>query len=100
MNKIENINMREIANFDNINYLIIDLRKEAAFKKFHIKNAVNIPYESILNREIEIPNGKTLILYCEHGGVSIIAAKVLLKRGYKVINTIGGVTAYKKQMNL
>ena len=98
MNQIENINMREIKNYDNTNYLIIDLRNEVEYKKFHIKNAVNIPYESILNREMEIPKSKTLVLYCEHGGVSIIAAKVLLKRGYKVINTIGGITAYKKLM--
>ena len=45
--------------------------------------------------EVELPKNKTLVLYCEHGGVSVIAAQRLFKRGYLVINTIGGYSAYK-----
>lgn len=99
METIENISMREIGNFVNrMGYLIIDLRSQRDYKEFHIETAVNIPYESIANGEVELPNNKILVLYCQHGGVSIVAAKRLMKKGYRVINTIGGMSAYEKNI--
>lgn len=97
METIENISMREIERYiNNSEYMVIDLRSPGDYMKYHIDGAVNIPYESLINGEIELPHRKKAVLYCEHGGVSIMAAKKLMRKGYIVINTIGGITAYKR----
>ena len=97
MKSIENISMREIEKYINkMEYMIIGLRERKDYIKYHIEGAVNIPYESVINESIYIPYNKKLVLYCEHGGVSIMAAKKLMKRGYEVINTLGGITAYER----
>lgn len=97
MGTIENVSIREIDKYiGDGRYLIADVRSEADYQKSHIEGAVNISYKSIENGETELPRNKIIVLYCEHGGVSIMAAKKLYRRGYRVINTLGGFAAYEK----
>lgn len=98
METIKNISMREIGDYaNNDGYLIVDVRNMRDYKKFHIDGAISVPYDYIERGEVRLPQDKTLVLYCEHGGVSIMAAKRLFKEGYSVINTIGGMAAYRKR---
>lgn len=97
MNTIININIRNIDNYiGDSRYVIMDVRNEAEYKKHHIDGAVNIPYRLIEYDEAELDKNKIYVIYCEHGGVSIMAAKKLFKKGYQVINTIGGLVAYDR----
>ena len=73
---------------------IIDLRMPEEYRRCHIKGAVNIPYGR-LGQCRELPRGRTLVLYCERGAVSMVAAKELA-RGYRVKTVIGGIHAYRE----
>lgn len=76
------------------NAFVIDLRTPEEYRRHHIRGAVNIPYASLGNCR-ELPRDKSLILYCERGAVSMVAAKELAARGYRVKTVIGGIHAYR-----
>ena len=97
MNTIININIRNIDSYiGDDKYIILDVRNQEEYRKNHIDGAINIPYRQIENDEMELDKNKIYVIYCEHGGVSIMAAKKLFKRGCQVINTIGGLAAYER----
>ena len=74
-------------------YAVIDLREPRDFRRLHIKGAVCIPYEELESRVHYLKN-QTLVLYCERGGASLMAAKELSEKGYHVISLIGGIQSY------
>ena len=58
--------------------VIIDLRDSAAYRRGHVRNAVNIPYRELeeylekkQDQKYRFPKDKLLILYCDRGGASI-----------------------------
>lgn len=73
---------------------IIDLRESAKFSKSHIKGAVNMPYDEF-NYEGNLPKEKILVLYCDRGNASLLTARELAKRGFKVRSVTGGFSAYR-----
>lgn len=78
---------------DNKRAFIIDLRKAADFDRGHIKGAVSVPYQG--GRFVfRPPKGKEIILYCERGSLSLMAARELVRDGYRVRSVIGGMHAY------
>lgn len=79
---------------DQKNVYIIDLRTEREFEKEHIRNARCIPYTGGLFPVI-LPKQYEIILYCERGSLSLLAAKELAREGYRVRSVIGGIHAYR-----
>lgn len=75
------------------NAFIIDLRTPQEYMQRHIERAVNIPYQRLKACQ-SLPKDMTLIVYCERGSVSMVAARELAARGYKVKTVIGGIHAY------
>lgn len=57
--------------------------------------AINLPMAKIEKGQVTLPKNKTLIVYCETGGASTQAARLLDEMGYKVINCVGGLKNYK-----
>ena len=74
--------------------LIIDLREREAYAHSNVKGAVNMPYAEI-DEHTTFPNGKTLVLYCDRGGASLLLARQLAKLGYRTRSVIGGFEAYR-----
>lgn len=74
--------------------LIIDLRAEKDYAKSHIRGAVNIPYEGGIFR-FRPPRDRDVVLYCERGSLSLIAARELAREGYRVRSVIGGLHMYR-----
>lgn len=74
--------------------LIIDLREPEAYAAGHVRTAVNVPYAKI-EENADFPKGKTLVLYCDRGGASMMAAKQLARMGYRTRSVIGGFEAYR-----
>lgn len=74
-------------------YVIIDIRSPKEFRERHIKGAVCIPYERLFQQARLLKN-RTLILYCDRGGLSLKAAKELQEMGYRVKSVVGGIEAY------
>lgn len=50
--------------FDKGDAVFIDTRSESAFQNEHIKGAINIPWKEVEKRYKEIPQDKTIVVYC------------------------------------
>ena len=83
--------------------VLIDVRDHEDDVRSHIPGAVNIPYEEIQNRipqMRELTRPRTgggsvfLILYCERGNTSLLAARDLCRAGFSVKNVHGGISGY------
>lgn len=94
--RFHNINIRNILS-EALNYggIIVDVRSQEDFAESHIPMAINLPLEEIQNGNISLPKGKVILVYCENGGSSALAARILSEKGYRVINTIGGLREYR-----
>lgn len=94
--RFHNISIRNILS-EALNYggIIVDVRSNEEFAKGHIPMAINLPLEDIQCGNFSLPKNKVLLLYCENGGKSSHAARLLSERGFTVINTVGGVKEYK-----
>lgn len=77
-------------------YIIIDVRTESEYQQGHIKNAINIPNESIDESVSEILTDKDqlLLVYCRSGNKSKQASEKLAKLGYSNIYEFGGISDF------
>ncbi len=73
---------------------LIDLRSEDSFREEHIRHARNYPIAYIEDWKDKIPAG--VILYCEHGNQSLLAARKLRGRRGTVYTLTGGYQAYRE----
>ena len=75
--------------------ILVDLRTPEAFQKGHIPGAVNIPYRQMQMKSISAFNREMVILYCDRGNQSLLAARDLQKRGIAAFSIYGGFLAYR-----
>lgn len=55
-----------------------------------------MPYEEFEEMQTyDFPKGKILVLYCDRGGASLQAARILARNGYKTKTVIGGMKEYR-----
>ena len=73
---------------NNNNPIIIDVRTKDEYNERHIKNSINIPLASI--NSINYNKETIIILYCNYGEQSKVAAKELYNLGYTNIYTLDG----------
>jgi len=74
---------------------IIDVRSEAEYAGGHIDGSRNIPLTHLDERFGEIPRGKPIVVHCEGGYRSAIAASLLQQLGRKdVHDMVGGFKAW------
>lgn len=76
-------------------YILIDLRDYADYRRGHIPTAINIPYDDLMNNMNQLDKGRKYILYCDRGSMSMLASKELCTLGYSVLNVYGGIHAYR-----
>ena len=76
----------------------MDVRDVFAFEKSHIKGAIHLPQEILLQQINSIPTNRTLIVYDETGKKGHQALRTLLGAGFKdVTNISGGHTSLQRQ---
>lgn len=93
--KFDMIAPRELDQYvEDRSSFIIDLRSPEEYVSRHIKGAVNIPYEKLENCRL-LPYDMILVLYCERGSVSLVAAKELAEKGYQVKSVTSGIHSYR-----
>lgn len=95
---IENISSEELDIYiseKRSDMVLVDVRNSDKFMKKRIKGAINIPYDNIIDEKYSLPRRKTIIVYCDRGGTSMLAAKYLVSKGYTVKNVVGGITNYR-----
>ena len=75
--------------------VFVDLRQPEQYMEDHLPGAYNYPYEQLAEWENRLPMGRRIIFYCEHGNLSLMAAKRLARHGYHVAALLGGVECFK-----
>jgi len=74
-------------------FVILDVRTEQEFQEEHIAGAILIPYSEIRGPvEDKLPDKNAVILvYCQSGRRSAIAAQTLANMGYRNVYNFGGI---------
>lgn len=72
---------------------LVDVRQPLAYQYEHIEGAVNLPQDQIADTaETMFPDkNQVIILYCDYGGVSKVAAEDMVDMGYTNIIEFDGL---------
>ena len=54
--------------------ILIDVREADSYREYHYPNARNLPYEKIDQWMHRLPKNRPLVLYCDYGSTSLLAA--------------------------
>ena len=77
---------------------LLDVRIAATYDSEHIPGAINIPVKELEGRLDELDPSKEIIVYCQVGGSSAIAADILVQNGFEDVYSItGGINAWKQK---
>jgi DMSO/TMAO reductase YedYZ molybdopterin-dependent catalytic subunit/glyoxylase-like metal-dependent hydrolase (beta-lactamase superfamily II)/rhodanese-related sulfurtransferase len=76
--------------------LILDVRAEHEWQQERLAGSVNIPLGQLTGRLDELPGGRPLVVHCETGYRSSIAASLLRREGREqIIDLVGGIDAWR-----
>lgn len=75
--------------------VVIDLRDKKEYDQMHWENAYNLPIEETEDYTKLLSKNKYYVLYCDHGGSSMMLARYLGRRGYAVGTIMGGFATLK-----
>ncbi len=78
------------------NYLVIDVRDEAAYKEGHLKHAINIPASEIDKsiEQIRTWRDKKVVVYSDDANKTKEAAEKLTKQGFKDVTSAQSTKEY------
>ena len=77
---------------------VIDVRGRAEWDSGHIPGVENMPLGYLADHLSEIQRSSTIVLHCQGGGRSSIAASVLAAHGFtKVVNLSGGFAEWERE---
>lgn len=83
---------------DHENILIIDVRNKEEYDAEHIKGAIYMAFEGILQKKNELPRDKEIIIYDKKGDRSKLVTEALVKNGLiQVINLLDGFKKWKEK---
>ncbi len=90
------IHPREISNIMfQKRAILIDVREMEDYREYHYKGAISCPYEEIERWSQRFPKNRVLVLYCEYGSTSLMAARKLSHQGFEAYTVVGGIQAIK-----
>lgn len=77
---------------------VVDVRNASEWEHGHLPGALHIPVELLAARQGEIPRGRPVVVQCQGGARSAIAASVLLRHGISdVIDLRGGYDEWRRE---
>jgi hydroxyacylglutathione hydrolase len=77
---------------------VVDVRGRAEWEAGHIPGVVNVPVGYLTDRLQEIPRDRAVVVYCQSGARSAIAASVLRAHGLRsVVNFAGGFAEWQQR---
>ncbi len=79
-------------------YFLVDVRTPAEFASGHIPTAVNIPYESIVDKAPAADKTALIVVYCQSGSRSRTAQGMLQKAGYTNVVNFGSIRGWKGEI--
>jgi rhodanese-related sulfurtransferase len=70
---------------------LLDVRNPDEFEAGHIEGAINIPLDNLRTSLHQLPQNKTIYIYCQIGLRGYLAQRILLQNGFnRVFNISGG----------
>jgi len=76
--------------------VVVDVRSESEWRQGHIPSAMHVPLGYLTDRLGAIPADRTVVVQCQAGARSAIAASVLQKAGRtNVVNLTGGFASWE-----
>lgn len=76
---------------------IIDIRDNYQYNLGNIPTSKNVPVNFLLtNPNLYLNMQDRYYIYCEYGSTSSSACEKLRRKGYNVVNIIGGYNEYKR----
>ncbi len=84
-----------ITNSDD--FILLDVRTKAEYDSAHIKGAVNIPLDE-LESATTLDKSAKIVVYCQSGNRSLMAAKKLIENGYLEVYDLGGIIEWTYEM--
>lgn len=75
--------------------LLFDVRDEESYNQGHLPMAERLDLEKLQKKEVVLEKDIPIILYCEHGSVSLRVARWLAEQGHIVYSIVGGYTFYQ-----
>ncbi len=96
LDKIAQIDTRDLAeSLAHKGVTLLDVRSEAEWEAGRIDGARHITLGYLPDRLDDIPREKPIVVQCQSGSRSAIAASILRARGFdRVVNLAGGITAW------
>lgn len=90
-NIIDYIEAKEILEEDS-RAVLLDVRSKQEYDEYHLNGAICVPNYELQNKIGKIIEDKNqvIVIYCQTGGRSGKAAKMLRKMGYKNVYEISG----------
>lgn len=92
----KNITAEEFSKLDFQKVTLVDLREPDELIVSGIEGAINVPFSQFPKGLDDIPNTKSVYVFCREGNFSEEVAEILSDRGYDVYNLEGGYNGYKK----
>ncbi|MGM8137826.1 rhodanese-like domain-containing protein [Enterococcus italicus] len=77
---------------------IIDVREKEEYDYGHVPTAVNLPLSELAESYPILEKDQEYFLICQTGSRSATACQFLGNKGYKVINVMGGTSAWMGQL--
>ena len=68
------------------------------YRKGHMQGALNLPYEFLDHYIEKLPKSRRYILYCSHGGASMLAGRRMSEQGLDVLSISGGILSYRGRL--
>lgn len=77
--------------------LVLDVRQKHEWRSGHIRGATHITGGELPDRFQEVPQDKSVAVVCGSGYRSSVSASLLQHKGHsKIVNVLGGMTAWKR----
>jgi rhodanese-related sulfurtransferase len=84
------VTVQDLANAQEVEYIVLDVRQSEEFAEGHVPNAVLIPLGKLEARASELPKDTTLYVICRSGNRSRQASDILVNLGFKDVRNIDG----------
>ena len=75
--------------------LFVDMREAAEYRRGHIPGAKWIPADEVLQRKEMLKKHQMVILYCERGNASLLAARELKELPTEIRSIAYGISEYQ-----
>ena len=96
--RTRNMTAREAEALARDGAAVLDVRSQGEWDAGHVPGASHVPLGSLPRRMDELPTGRPLVLLCQGGGRSAIAASLLTAHGVpEVVNVPGGFSEWSAE---